>query len=56
MLVRRVDRLFAVSLRAMEDMVTFLVALEAKSLFVVSFAFVRGKTSRDGVEINSASA
>jgi hypothetical protein len=34
--------------------VPLIVALKAKSLFLVSFTLLRGKGSRDGVKINSA--
>jgi hypothetical protein len=39
---RRVDRLFALNLRALEDTVPLFVALEAKSLLLVLFTLLRG--------------
>jgi hypothetical protein len=55
LLVGCVDRLFAVQLRALEDTVSLLVALEAKPLLFVSFTLMRGQSYNDGVDINSAS-
>jgi hypothetical protein len=54
LLVGRVDRLLALQLRALKDMVPLLMALEAKSLLLVSFTLLRGQSSGDGVDINSA--
>jgi hypothetical protein len=51
----RVDRLFALELRELEDTVTFLVALGAKSLLLVSSTLMMSQNSSDSVEINMAS-
>jgi hypothetical protein len=50
LLVRRVDRLFALQLRALEDTMPLLVALKAKSLPLVSLTLMRGQRASDGVE------
>jgi hypothetical protein len=51
-----VDRLLALQLRAWEDTVSLLVALEAKSLLMVPLALQKGESSNDGIEINSTNA
>jgi DNA transposition AAA+ family ATPase len=54
MLGGRVDRLFALQLRGLEDTVSLIVTLEANSLLLVSFEVLRIQSSSDGVEINLA--
>jgi hypothetical protein len=54
LLVGRVERLLTFQLLALEDTVPILVALEGKSLLLVSFTLMRGQSSTDGVEISSA--
>jgi hypothetical protein len=49
-----VDWLLALQVLVCEDTVSRLVALEVKSLLLVSFTLLRGQSSIDGVEINSA--
>jgi hypothetical protein len=53
-LALHVDRLLTLHLRALPDTVPLLGALEAKSFVLVSLTLLRGKSTRDGVEINSA--
>jgi hypothetical protein len=55
LLVGRVDRPFALQLQAFKDTVSLLVALEAKSLLLVSLTLLRSQSSTDGVGSNSAS-
>jgi hypothetical protein len=54
-LVGRVDRLFALYLRALEGTASLLVALEAKFLLLVPFTLMRSQSSSDDVEISSSS-
>jgi hypothetical protein len=53
LLVGRVDWLYALQLGALDDTVSLLVELEAKSLLLLSLALLRSQSSNDGVEINS---
>jgi hypothetical protein len=49
MLVRRVDRLLALELQALEDKVSLLVTFEANFLLCVPLKFMRGQSSRNGI-------
>jgi hypothetical protein len=55
LLARCVERLVALKLRELEDTMSLLVAIEAKSLVLVSLTLLSNYSSNDGGEINSGS-
>jgi hypothetical protein len=55
LLVGVADRRLASNLRALEDKVLLFVALEAKSIFLMSLTVLIGQSATDSIEVNTAS-